>query len=317
MNMAPSSLLILALLLAVPDQEKQEPAATPQVRVRLEAPLRLNPSKAILVRFTIENATDGEIDVDEPADYLDGLEILDADGKVIRPFGTSTAAKRSLKLEKGGFLGRLVDLKPAIEQAKAKDGAVKLTWKFAGATSNTLEPWLVRDWIATLDTTLGEMKLEFLPEAAPRHVLNFVDLAQRGQYDGSTFHRVIPGFMAQGGQPKDPQTFRLKAEFNRYPHDVGTLSMARTNEPDSAQSEFFICFARLPGLDGKYTVFGQLVAGEPVLRKIEKAQTDHSPCAKCGNKSDKSTPCCGSHHEDRPKVDIVIKTIKITEKENR
>jgi peptidyl-prolyl cis-trans isomerase B (cyclophilin B) len=315
--MAPSSLLFLALVLLAPSQEKEAPPATPKFRVRLACDPRLNPSRATVVRFTIENATDGEIDAEEPADYLDGVEVLDGDGKVLRAFGTSTAVKRTVRLEKGGFIGRLVDVKPALEQAKAGDGIVKLTWKFGGATSNTVEPWLVRDYVATLDTTLGEMKLEFLPEVAPRHVLNFIDLARKGKYDGTVFHRVIPGFMAQGGKATEPLNFRLKAEFNRIPHDVGTLSMARTNDPDSAMSEFFICFARLPGLDGKYTAFGQLVSGEPVLRKIEKAQSDHSPCAKCGKVEPNSTSCCGNHHEDRPKVDIVLKKVTITEKENR
>jgi peptidyl-prolyl cis-trans isomerase B (cyclophilin B) len=181
--------------------------------------------------------------------------------------------------------------------------------------SNTVEPWLVKDWVATLDTTLGELRLEFLPEAAPRHVLNFVDLARQGLYDGTIFHRVIPGFMAQGGKVKDPVKFRVKGEFNSYPHDVGTVSMARGHEPDSASTEFFICFASTEGLDGKYTVFGQMVAGEPVLRKIEKAQTDHSPCSRCGKQNEaKPTQCCRECHEDRPKVDIVIKKVTLTEK---
>jgi peptidyl-prolyl cis-trans isomerase B (cyclophilin B) len=268
------------------------------------------------VRFTIENATDAEIEIDEPADYLDGLEVVDADGKVIRAFGKGPAKKRSVKLDKGGFLGRVVDIRPAIDESKAGEGVVKLTWRYGGAVSNTVEPWLVKDWVATLDTTLGELRLEFLPEAAPRHVLNFVDLARQGLYDGTIFHRVIPGFMAQGGKVKDPVKFRVKGEFNSYPHDVGTVSMARGHEPDSASTEFFICFASLPQLNGNYTVFGQLVAGEPVLRKIEKAPTDHSPCAKCGKQLEpKSTPCCrDGHHEDRPKVDIVIKKVTLTEK---
>jgi len=312
--MHPSSLILLALL-APALQDGDKPAPAPNVRVRLAAERRLNPSKAMPVRFTIENATDAEIEIDEPADYLDGLEILDADGKVIRPFGKGSAKKRTVKIEKGGFIGRIVDVQLAIVEAKSGEGLVKLTWRFGGAVSNTVEPWLVKDWVATLETTLGEIRIEFLPEAAPRHVLNFVDVSRRGLYDGTVFHRVIPGFMAQGGRLKEPASFRLKAEFNAYPHDVGTVSMARTDEPDSASTEFFICFARVAGLDGKYTVFGQMVAGEPVLRKIEKAPTDHSPCPKCGKAlPPRSTTCCGDHHEDRPKVDIVIKKVTLTEK---
>src|SRR5262245_16927661 len=307
--------LLLGAFLVVAVQEGGKPAAGPDVRVRLSTERRLNPSKAMPVRFTIENATDREIEVAEPADYLAGLEVLDADGKVLRPFGAASAPKRTVKIEKGGFIGRGVDVQPAIVEAKAAEGLVKLTWKFADAVSNTVEPWLVKDWTATLETTLGDMKLEFLPEAAPCHVLNFVDLARRGLYDGTIFHRVIPGFMAQGGKLKEPASFRVKAEFNSLLHQAGTVSMARTNDPDSAQSEFFICFARSDGLDGKYTVFGQLVAGEPVLRKIEKAQTDHSPCSKCGKINEaRPTQCCRECHEDRPKVDIVIKKVTLAEK---
>lgn len=314
MSMAPRSLLFAAILIAG-TQEGDKPA-TPSVRVRLAVGLRLNPSKSMPVRFTIENATDAEIEIDEPADYLDGLEVVDPEGKALRPFGKSPAKKRTVKLEKGAFIGRVVDVQPAIAESKAGEGVVKLTWRHAGAVSNTVEPWLVKDWVATLDTTLGELRLEFLPEAAPRHVLNFVDLARQGLYDGSVFHRVIPGFMAQGGKMKEPVKFRLKGEFNTYPHDMGTVSMARERDPDSATTEFFICFAPLPQLNGIYTVFGQMVAGEPVLRKIEKAPTDHSPCAKCGKQLEpKSTPCCrDGHHEDRPKVDIVIKKVTVSEK---
>ncbi|HKS15911.1 MAG TPA: peptidylprolyl isomerase [Planctomycetota bacterium] len=313
--MHPSSLAILALLVLVP-QEGDKPAATPNVRVRISSERRLNPAKAMSVRFTIENATDGEIEIEEPADYLAGLEVLDDAGKVLRAFGKDPEKKRSVKIDKGGFIGRVVDIRPAIVESKAGEGLVKVTWRYGGAVSNTVEPWIVKDWTATLDTTLGEIRLEFLPETAPRHVLNFIDLARTGKYDGTSFHRVIPGFMAQAGQQKEPLGFRLKAEFSSLPHDIGTLSMARTHDPDSASAEFFICFARLAGLDGKYTVFGQMVAGEPVLRKIEKAPTDHSPCPGCGKSLDpKSTSCCGAHHEDRPKVDIVIKKIVLLEKD--
>lgn len=313
--MAPSRLILAALLIAAA-QDADKPAASPKVRVRIDAELRLNPSKKMAVRFTIENATDADIEIDEPTDYLDGLEVLDAEGKVLRAFGKGSAKRRTVKLDKGGFIGQVVDVQPAIAESKAPEGLVKLTWRFGDAVSNTVEPWLVKDWIATLDTTLGEIRLEFLPEAAPRHVLNFLDLTRRGAYEGTIFHRVVPGFMAQGGKLKEPAKFRVKAEFNHYPHDVGTLSMARADEPDSASSEFFLCFARLPGLDGKYTVFGQLVAGEPILRKIEKTPTDHSPCAGCGKQLEaKTVPgCCGRHHEDKPKVDIVVKKVTLAEK---
>jgi peptidyl-prolyl cis-trans isomerase B (cyclophilin B) len=310
----PASRLILAALLLAGAQEKENKPA-PTVRLRLSSERRLNPSREMPVRFTIENATEGDLEIDEPADYLDGLEILDGDGKVLKKFGASSAKKRTVKVEKGGFIGRVLDITPAMTEAKAGEGIVKLTWKQGTATSNTIEPFVVRDWVATVETNHGDIRLEFFPEVAPRHVLNFTDIARQGRYDGLTFHRIIPSFMMQGGKFKDPPGFRLKAEFNEYRHDVGTLSMARTGDPDSASTEFFICFARLPALDGKYTVFGQMVAGEPVLRAIEKVPTDHSPCPKCGKELEpRPTPCCGAHHEDRPRVDVVIKKITLIEK---
>jgi cyclophilin family peptidyl-prolyl cis-trans isomerase len=309
--------LLLAVLLIAAGQEGDKRPAAPAVRLRLSCERRLDPGSAMSVRFTIENATDREAEIDEPADYLDGLEVLDSEGKVLRPFGSSKEKKRTVKVEPGGFFGRIVDLGPAVAAAKVSEGIIKVTWKWAGAVSNTLEPFLVREWVATIDTNYGEIRMEFYPDAAPRHVLNFTDLARRGFYEGLTFHRVIPGFMAQGGRAKERPGFRVKAEFNDIRHDLGTVSMARLpGDPDSATSEFFICFDRLPSLDGKYTVFGQVVAGESVLKEIGKVKTDHeSPCQKCGKALEaKAGPCCGGHHEDKPKVDVTIKKITLAAK---
>ena len=110
---------------------------------------------------------------------------------------------------------------------------------------------------AMIETKLGNIELKFFPEVAPNHVNNFIDLAKKGFYDGTTFHRVIPGFMIQGGDPntKSPDRAKhgmggpghnLKAEFNEKPHKRGTLSMARAADPDSAGSQFFICVAPAP-----------------------------------------------------------------------
>jgi peptidyl-prolyl cis-trans isomerase B (cyclophilin B) len=132
---------------------------------------------------------------------------------------------------------------------------------------------------AVIETKFGNIELRFFPEAAPNHVKNFIELAEKGFYDGTTFHRVIPGFMIQGGDPnsKDPDRskhgyggpgYTLKAEFNGTPHKRGTLSMARSQDPDSAGSQFFICAANAPRLDGKYTVFGEVTSGMNVADKI-------------------------------------------------
>jgi len=119
----------------------------------------------------------------------------------------------------------------------------------------------------------GEIKIDFFPEDAPKTVENFVTLAKKGFYDGLTFHRVIPGFMAQGGDPKGSGSggpgYKIKDEFNKQKHVRGTVAMARTDAPNSAGSQFYICFAPQPHLDGQYTVFGQVVSGMDVVDKIK------------------------------------------------
>src|ERR671927_1958414 len=110
-------------------------------------------------------------------------------------------------------------------------------------------------------TNHGEIKLELFDEDAPKTVENFRELAGKGFYDGLIFHRVIKGFMIQGGCPQGTGTggpgYTIKAEFNNTPHEAGVLSMARTNDPNSAGSQFFICLERTPHLDRQYTAFGK------------------------------------------------------------
>ncbi len=138
---------------------------------------------------------------------------------------------------------------------------------------------------AMIETNLGTIELKFFPEVAPNHVKNFVDLAKKGFYDGTTFHRVIPGFMIQGGDPnsKNPDKSRhgmggpgytVKAEFNDKPHKRGTLSMARAQDPDSAGSQFFICVADAAFLNKQYTAFGEVISGMNVADKIVNQPRD-------------------------------------------
>jgi len=119
----------------------------------------------------------------------------------------------------------------------------------------------------------GEIRIEFFPEDAPKTVENFVTLAKKGFYEGLTFHRVVPGFVVQGGDPKGDGTggpgYTIKAEFNKRKHVRGTVAMARSQHPDSAGSQFYITFGPQPGLDGQYTVFGQVVAGIELVDKIQ------------------------------------------------
>lgn len=119
----------------------------------------------------------------------------------------------------------------------------------------------------------GEIRIEFFPEDAPKTVENFVTLAKKGFYDGLTFHRVVPGFVVQGGDPKGNGTggpgYTIKAEFNKRKHVRGTVAMARAQDPDSAGSQFYITFGPQPNLDGNYAVFGQVVSGMELVDKIQ------------------------------------------------
>jgi peptidyl-prolyl cis-trans isomerase B (cyclophilin B) len=132
---------------------------------------------------------------------------------------------------------------------------------------------------ATIETSMGSMTVEFFPDRAPMHVRNFLRLASAGVYDGTTFHRVARGFVIQGGhlptrrdaldEPQQALVRNLQPEFNDTPHDKGILSMARLEDPASANTSFFIVTARTPALNGKYTVFGRVVEGLDVVDRIE------------------------------------------------
>lgn len=155
---------------------------------------------------------------------------------------------------------------------------------------------------AIIKTTEGDITVEFWPDVAPKTVENFKTLAKKGFYDGTAFHRVIKGFMIQGGDPltKDPAKesawgtggpgYTIKAEFNERSHKRGVLSMARSNHPDSAGSQFFICHGDPAFLDNQYTTFGKLLKGDDVLEKIGTTPT---------------------HQQDRPKKRMGIISITL------
>jgi len=142
--------------------------------------------------------------------------------------------------------------------------------------------------VAVIKTSEGEMVAEFWPDVAPKTVENFKKLAKKGFYDGTAFHRVIKGFMIQGGDPltKDPSQeakwgtgdpgYKIDAEFNNKSHQRGVLSMARSADPNSAGSQFFICHGNPTFLDHQYTTFGKLIKGDDVLEKIATTST-HPP----------------------------------------
>jgi cyclophilin family peptidyl-prolyl cis-trans isomerase len=139
--------------------------------------------------------------------------------------------------------------------------------------------------VAVIETSKGTIEIAFMEDKAPGHVKNFKDLANKKFYDGTTFHRVIPGFMIQGGDPnsKSPDKskhgmgdpgYSIKAEFNDVPHARGIVSMARSGHPDSAGSQFFIVVKDSNFLDGKYTVFGKVTQGMDVVDQIVNAPRD-------------------------------------------
>ena len=140
-------------------------------------------------------------------------------------------------------------------------------------SSNTSTPQVI------IHTTSGDMTVEFWADVAPKTVANFLKLSREGFYNGTAFHRIIKGFMIQGGCPKSKQGasgmpgtggpgYQIKAEFNNRSHQKGVLSMARSQDVDSAGSQFFICHGDASFLNNKYTAFGKLIKGEDVLDKI-------------------------------------------------
>jgi peptidyl-prolyl cis-trans isomerase B (cyclophilin B) len=155
----------------------------------------------------------------------------------------------------------------------------------SGKTYKTEEIRRMAETTAIIETKLGKIELKFFPDVAPGHVKNFIDLAKKGFYDGTTFHRVIPGFMIQGGDPNTKGTDRsnhgmggpgytIKAEFSAKPHKRGVMSMARAQDPNSAGSQFFICVADASFLDRQYTAFGEVVSGMDVADKIVSQSRD-------------------------------------------
>src|SRR5664279_815817 len=161
--------------------------------------------------------------------------------------------------------------------------------------------------VAVIKTSEGEMVAEFWSDVAPNTVENFKKLAKAGFYDGTAFHRIVKGFMIQGGDPltKDLKNearfgtgdpgYKIKAEFNKKSHERGVLSMARSSDPDSAGSQFFICLGNVRQLDGQYTTFGKLIKGDDVL----------------GNIGDTEVAMSGSGEKSKPVKRVTVESVKI------
>ena len=177
----------------------------------------------------------------------------------------------------------------------------------ASVNAEEKKPMNSTNEVAVIKTSEGEMVAEFWPDVAPNTVENFKKLARSGFYDGTAFHRIVKGFMIQGGDPltKDPAKesrygtgdpgYKIKAEFNDRSHERGVLSMARSNDPDSAGSQFFICLANVSRLDHQYTTFGKLIKGDDVLGKIGDVEVTMS----------------GSGERSKPTKRVTVESIKI------
>ena len=195
--------------------------------------------------------------------------------------------KSTIELAAGAKLTLSYDLGPAIAAANGGANGASLSLAFAGGSAREFSVMQaapagidfmkvpleeLTKYRVLMETTSGDMLMEFWPDVAPNHVRNFLDLSYTDFYDGLTFHRVIPGFMIQGGCPRGDGTGsgprQVQAEFNDRKHVPGVLSMARTNDPNSATSQFFVMHGNATHLDNKYSGFGQLVSGLAVVDKI-------------------------------------------------
>jgi len=178
---------------------------------------------------------------------------------------------------------------------------------FAAEENQENPPMNASNEVAIIKTSEGDMVVQFWNDAAPNTIENFKKLARSGFYDGTIFHRIVKGFMIQGGDPnsKDPAKessygeggpgYKIKAEFNDRSHERGVISMARSSDPDSAGSQFFICLASVPRLDHQYTTFGKLIEGDEILGKI----------------GDKPVTRSSSGENSKPTKRVVIESIKI------
>ncbi|MBI2931655.1 MAG: peptidylprolyl isomerase [Planctomycetes bacterium] len=291
------------------------------VRVSIEAK-RLNPSEPMPVRFTIENTGESAVDIEAPADWCAGLEIRDAKDKLVKEAAPAESHDK-VRIEGRAFVGRTVDISPALRGKTFDEGVFRFVWRHGGAASAPLSVVVVRDYGVKIETNVGDISLEVYPESAPLNVLHFLGLVREGFYDGKIFTRVVPGFVMQGGNLRadggSESPRRVKAEFNDRKHMFGTVAMARRPaDPDSAETDFYICFKEQPSLDGNYTIIGQVIDGDAVVREIEKVRTDHNPCKGCGERvPPEITSHCGAHHSDRPEIDIVMKKVTLTERKRQ
>jgi peptidyl-prolyl cis-trans isomerase B (cyclophilin B) len=270
---------------------------------------------ALLSAVPAENA---EIKFDAPKVLVDGIDfnvavhiVAPKDGLELPSWSVDSSAFTidgkplaervqgpPLKLGGGAKIDIELNLAPNITSSKAfHQKSFKLGWGQEGNGVQPIEvtymqavekgldflkmsPDELAKYHVLMQTNRGDLEIEFWPDVAPKHVANFLDLCYTGFYNGLTFHRVIPGFMIQGGDPTGTGSGdgprRLKAEFSNKKHERGVLSMARSASPDSASCQFFIMHASYPSLDGQYSAFGRLVSGIEAVDKIVSTKRNSS-----------------------------------------
>ncbi len=287
--------------------------ASAQVEIVVSAEKRVFvPGESVVLTVTATNAGKKAAPYTIPEELLGGFTVMRiTDGKpetLVQ--GAPAAGKESTSLAPGQSWSGTADITAKL----GGEAAYQVGWKSADAADAkmaTFAVWkpetlaAIKDTVVRFETTHGPLALEFLPELAPVSVQSFLNLSRNGYYRGKTFHRVIAGFMMQGGCPAGSGNgnlgYRLAGEFGSLKHDRGVLAMAREKNPDSAGCQFYINFGPSPWLDGTYTIFGRMIWGDETLLQVEKVLTDHHTLK--GK--------CGANHRDLPLEDVKILEVKV------
>ncbi|MFN7972426.1 MAG: peptidylprolyl isomerase [Acidobacteriota bacterium] len=235
----------------------------------------------------------------------DGIVVKDHAGNALAKSGIieKEGAKLPDTIPQGQEYIRTINLRLGYPQGLAAPGCFTASWENPKISCVPADVRIApkydkaKRYSVAMETSMGAFEIELSPDKAPNHVSNFVSLSASGFYDGLTFHRVVDGFMIQGGDPKGDGTgtagYKLRAEPNDLKHEKGAVVMARGDDPNSASCQFYICLAPQPKLDGAYTVFGHVVKGMDVVEKIGKVKTGA---------------------EDRPVEKVTITKVTVSEK---
>ena len=272
----------------------------------------LQVGRPVPVKLVIENKGKAAVELQNGALFGKGLRVhpFDAADRIDYTVSGLQLPKNAFALPAGGTVTATIDLAPLLPEVFAKPGRFAVVDEITGmdevvlAKASPLELEVARDWTgfhAVVETAAGEIELEFFPEKAPRTVANFLSLAERGFYDGLTFHRIVKGFMIQGGDPKGDGTGTtgkfLPFEKTGVKHERGVISMARQRDFDSASCQFFLVQKAAPFLDGNYAAFGRVVRGLEALDSL-----CDTPCVMNPNGTD-SGP-------SRPREQVLIQKVR-------